>query len=64
MPSRQTLTIGKEAMRKLRHFCVDIELRPNDVVEAMILRENFEENGGELLVFIKNMQTKDTGEPS
>jgi len=51
-------------MRKLRHFCVDIELRPNDVVEAMILRENFEENGGELLVFIKNMQTKDTGEPS
>jgi len=49
VPSRQTLSIGKKAMRKLRHFCVDTELRPNDVVEAMILREDFDENGTSLL---------------
>lgn len=54
MPSRQTVTIGKEAMKKLRQFCVDTEVRPNDVIEAMILREDFEKNGGNLLVLIKN----------
>ena len=59
MPSRQTLTIGKEAMRKLRHFCVDIELRPNEVVEAMILCEDFEKNGENLLILIKNNQKND-----
>ena len=53
MPSRQTVTIGKEAMKKLRHFCVDIEARPNDVVEAMILREDFEENGTSLVDYIQ-----------
>ena len=53
MPSRQTLTIGKEAMKKLRHFCVDIDLRPNDVVEAMILREDLDENGTSLHDYIE-----------
>jgi hypothetical protein len=55
------VTIGKEAMKKLRHFCVDIEARPNDVVEAMTLREDFDENGEDLLVFIKNTQRNDVG---
>ena len=59
MPSRQTVTIGKEAMKKLRHFCVDIELRPNEVVEAMILRENFEKSGEDLLVLIRKNQKND-----
>ena len=53
MPSRQTLTIGKEAMRKLRHFCVDAELRPFEVVEAMILREDFEKNA---IIFTKHLK--------
>jgi hypothetical protein len=46
-------------MRKLRHFCVDTEARPNDVVEAMILREDFKENGENLLVLIGNNQKND-----
>ena len=53
MPSRQTLTIGKEAMRKLRHFCVDAELRPFEVVEAMILHEDFEKNRTSLVDYIQ-----------
>jgi hypothetical protein len=53
VPSRQTVTIGKEAMKKLRHFCVDTEVRPNEVVEAMILREDFDENGTSLLDYIE-----------
>jgi hypothetical protein len=53
------VTIGKEAMKKLRHFCVDTEARPNDVVEAMTLRENFEKNGENLPVLIKNSQKND-----
>jgi hypothetical protein len=61
MPSRQTVSIGKEAMKKLRHFCVDTEVRPDDVVEAMILREDFEKNGENLLVLIKNNQRNDVG---
>jgi hypothetical protein len=56
VPSRQTVTIGKEAMKKLRHFYVVTEVRPNEVVEAMILREDFEKNNKELLEFIKNNQ--------
>lgn len=56
------MTIGKEAMKKLRHFCVDTEVRPNDVVEAMILREDFDENGEDLLVFIENTQRNDIGD--
>jgi hypothetical protein len=59
VPSRQTLTIGKEAMKKLRHFCVDAEVRPNEVVEAMIFREDFEENGENLLILIENNQKND-----
>ena len=57
VPSRQTLTIGKEAMKELRHFCVDTELRPNEVVEAMILREDFKENGESLADYIEDMQS-------
>ena len=53
VPFRQTVTIGKEAMKKLRHFCADIEARPNDVIEAMILREDFDENGTSLLDYIE-----------
>ena len=53
MPSRQTVTIGKEAMKKLLHFCVHAELRPNEIVEAMILREDFDENGTSLLDYIE-----------
>lgn len=56
MPSRQTVTIGNEAMKKLRHFCVDTELRSNDVVEAMILCENFNENRESLADYIKENQ--------
>jgi hypothetical protein len=59
VPSRQTVTIGKEAMKKLRHFCVDSEVRLSDVLEAMILREDFDENGENLLVLIKNNQKND-----
>lgn len=54
MQSRQTVTIGKEAMRKLRHFCVDSEVRPCDVLEAMILCEDLKKNGGNILILIKN----------
>jgi hypothetical protein len=50
------VTIGKEAMKKLRHFCVDTEVRPNEVVEAMILRENFDENGDSIVDYIKEIQ--------
>ena len=61
VPSRQTVTIGKEAIKKLRHFCVDTDLRPNDVVEAMILREDFDKNGETLLILIRNNQRNDAG---
>jgi len=40
-------------MRKLRHFCVDAELRPFEVVEAMILREDFEKNA---IIFTKHLK--------
>jgi hypothetical protein len=54
MPNRDTLTIGKEEMKKFPHFCVDTEVRPNDVVEAMILCEDFNKNGENILVLVKN----------
>ena len=63
VPSRQTVTIGKEAMKKLRHFCVDTEVRPNEVVETMILHEDFEKNGEKLLILIRNNQRNDAGGP-
>jgi hypothetical protein len=28
-------------MKKLRHFCLDAEVSPHEVVESMILREDF-----------------------
>lgn len=56
VPNRNTLTIGKEAMKKLLHFCVDSEIRLYEVVEAMILREDFGQNGTSLLDYIKEVQ--------
>ena len=40
-------------MKKLRHFCVDAELRPFEVVEAMILHEDFEKNRTSLVDYIQ-----------
>ena len=43
-------------MKNLLRSCVDAELRPHEVVEAMILREDFDENGDSILDYIKEMQ--------
>jgi hypothetical protein len=52
-------------MKKVQHFCVDTEVRPNDVVEAMILREDFDKNGTSLLDYIeKNRNLTITEESS
>ena len=61
MPNRNTLTIDKEAMKRLLHSCVDSEIRLYEVVEAMILREDFDKNGENLLVLIRNNQRNDAG---
>ena len=63
MPNRNTLTIDKEAMKRLLHSCVDSEIRLYEVVEAMILREDFDKNGENLLVLIRNNQRNDAGGP-
>ena len=56
VPNRNTLTIDKEAMKRLLHSCVDSEIRLYEVVEAMIHREDFGQNGTSLLDYIKEMQ--------
>lgn len=53
MPSIRSLTVGKEALKKLSNAAIDYDVRPHELVDAIVVHTDWEQHARELAGYIK-----------
>jgi len=64
MPSVRTLTVSKEALKKLSNASIDFDVRPHELVDAIVLNTNWETQVDKLVKIIKGGREKGVGSVS
>lgn len=54
MPSVRTLTVSKGALKKLSNAAIDFDVRPHELVDAIVLNTNWETQVEKLVRIIKD----------
>jgi hypothetical protein len=58
MPSIRSLTVGKEALKKLSNAAIDYDVRPHELVDAIVVHTNWETRVEDLVKIIKDSREK------
>ena len=53
MPSVRTLTVSKGALKKLSNAAIDFDVRPHELVDAIVLNTNWETQVEKLVKIIR-----------
>lgn len=61
MPSVRTLTVSKGALKKLSNAAIDFDVRPHELVDAIVLNTNWETQVEKLVKIIKDGREKALG---
>ena len=64
MPSVRTLTVSKQALKKLSNAAIDFDVRPNELIDAIVLLTDWERHTSKLVEYIKNDREKRVESPS
>jgi len=60
MPSVRTLTVSKGALKKLSNSAIDFDVRPHELVDAIVLNTNWETQVEKLVKIIRDGRRVDT----
>lgn len=58
LPSIRTLTVSKEALKKLSNAAIDFDVRPHELVDAIVLLTDWEPHTGKLVEFVRKNREK------
>lgn len=58
MPSIRSLTVGKEALKKLSNAAIDYDVRPHELVDAIVVHTNWETQVDKLVKIIRDAREK------
>lgn len=64
MPSVRTLTVSKEALKKLSNAAIDFDVRPHELVDVIVLNTNWERQVDKLVQIIKEARRNALGSVS
>jgi len=61
MPSVRTLTVSKGALKKLSNAAIDFDVRPHELVDAIVLNTNWETQVEKLVQIIRDARGRGVG---
>jgi hypothetical protein len=61
LPSNRTLTVSKDALKKLSNAAIDFDVRPNELANAIVILTDWERHTDKLVGYIKKDREKRLG---